>query len=208
MDWTTIDWEAIHHRLALASTMISGESADDPDTIRRVLDKRAKAAARPPAAPIEDERLDVLVFSLAGETYAIETCHVREVNQLHDLTPVPCTPSFVAGVMNLRGRILAVIDLRRYFELPDTSLTELNRVIVIADDENEFGLLADSIEGARSIAVAELQDGLPTLSGTHAAFIKGITGQMLAVLDGHRLLADGDLKVNDRVSREADRVRG
>ncbi len=201
MGTTSIDWEAIHRRLAVTSAAISGELTDTPEKIRRVLESRGTAAARPPAKPDDSERLEVLAFSLAGETYAVETCHVREVCQLRDLTPVPCTPSFVAGVMNLRGHILAVVDLRGHFELPVASLTELNRIIVLSDGESEFGLLADSIEGACSIAAAELQEGLPTLSGVRGMLVKGITGQMLAVLEGHRLLADDGLKVCEQVSR-------
>ena len=200
MDTGTIDWEAVHRRLAVASAAISGGLADDPENVRRVLASRGRAAAKPAAEPDGGERLDVLAFSLAGETYAVETCHVREVCQLRDLTPVPCTPSFIAGVTNLRGRILAVIDLRRYFELAAASLTELNRIIVIGDDENEFGLLADSLEGVRSVAAADMRESLPTLSGVRGVFVKGITGQMLAVLDGHRLLADEGLKVHENVA--------
>jgi len=104
-------------------------------------------------------------------------------------------------VMNLRGQILAIVDLRTFFELPAAGLTEINRVIVLSGGDNEFGLLADSIKGTRSVAAAELQEGLPTLVGIRGMFLKGITGQMLAVLDGGRLLADGRLKVSEQVGR-------
>ncbi len=143
-------------------------------------------------------RLEILAFTLAGETYGIETRHVREVCALKDLTPVPCTPPFVAGVMNLRGRILAIIDLRKFFELPARGLTEFDRVIILASGDTELGLLANSIEGLRSLKVADLQQGLPALTGMHERFFKGVTGEMLTVLDGARLLVDTDLKVNEQ----------
>ena len=114
---------------------------------------------------------------------------------------MPCTPTFVAGVMNLRGRIMAIIDLRKFFDLPAKGLTELNRVIVLKGGDNEFGLLADSIEGVRSVTASDLQEGLPTLTGIRERFLKGITGQMLAVLDGGRLLTDASLKVNEQVTK-------
>jgi purine-binding chemotaxis protein CheW len=122
------------------------------------------------------------------------------VCQLRDLTPVPCTPAFVAGVMNLRGRILATIDLRRFFDLPARGLTELNRVIVLGGGEGELGLLADSVDGVRSVRAADLQGGLATLTGVRERFLKGIAGEMLAVLDGDRLLADPGLKVDEQVA--------
>lgn len=196
-----IDWEEIHRRLAVAAAAISSGLERSPEETRRILEARARAAARPPDRPDDVERLEVLAFSLAGETYGVETCHVHEVCQLRDLTAVPCTPPFVAGVMNLRGQILAIIDLRRFFELPARGLTELNRVIVLSGAEGEFGLLADSIDGVRSVTASDLQDGLPTLNGIRERFLKGITGQMLAVLDGDRLLADAGLKVDDRAAR-------
>ena len=108
----TIDWEAIHRRLAVAAAAISGglsaRSGRGPPHPRGARESGSQAARQAG----RHERLEVLAFSLAGETYGVETCHVREVCQLKDLTAVPCTPPFVAGVMNLRGQILAIVDLR------------------------------------------------------------------------------------------------
>jgi purine-binding chemotaxis protein CheW len=197
----TFDWEAIHRRLALTAEAISGGFRHGPEQVRRILEARARAAATPSVTTDGAARLEVLAFSLASETYGIETCHVREVCRLRELTAVPCTPPFVAGVMNLRGRIIAIVDLRKFFELPAPGLTELNRVIVLTGGGNELGLLADSIDAVRFVAVSDLQDGLPTLTGIRDRFLKGVTGQMLAVLDGARLLADASLKVNEQVTR-------
>ncbi|MBN1527505.1 MAG: purine-binding chemotaxis protein CheW [Thermoleophilaceae bacterium] len=201
MERRAIDWEAVHRRLAVVEAAVSGGLERSPEETRRILEARARAAAVPPGKPDESARLEVLAFALAGETYAVETCHVREVCQLRDLALVPCTPPFVAGVINLRGRILAVLDLRRFFDLPARGLTELNRVVVLRGGDDELGLLADSIEGVRSVAVSELQDGLPTLTDARARFLKGVTGRRLAVLDGGRLLEDAGLKVDDRGAR-------
>jgi purine-binding chemotaxis protein CheW len=201
MQTRQIDWEAIHRRLAVSAAAIAGGIDHGAEEIRRVLDARARAAAKPPARPDDRERLEVLAFALASETYAVETCHVREACQLKDLTAVPCTPPFVAGVMNLRGQIVAIVDLRAFFELPARGLTDLNRVIVLTGGDNELGLLADSIDGVRSVTVSDLQEGLPTLTGIRERYLKGVTRQMLAVLDGARLLGDAGLKVNEQVAR-------
>jgi purine-binding chemotaxis protein CheW len=197
----TFDWESIHRRLALTAEAISAGADRDPEQVRRILQARARAAARPAVTQNDAVRLEVLEFSLARENYCIETRYVLEVCQLKDLTAVPCTPDFVAGVMNLRGRIVAIVDLRRFFDLPDRGLTELNRVIVLAGDDSELGLLADSIHGVRSVAETDLQEGLPTLTGIRDRLLKGVTEQMLAVLDGGRLLAEAGLKVNEQVTR-------
>ena len=201
MQARAIDWEAIHRRLAATATAISGGLVHGSEEARRILEARARAAAKPPVKPDHAEQIEVLTFSLASETYGVETCHVREVCQLRELTAVPCTPSFVAGVMNLRGRILAIIDLRKFFELPVKGLTELNQVIVLTGGDNELGLLADSVDGVRSVVASGLQEGLPTLTGIRERYLKGVTGQLLAVLHGGRLLADAGLKVNEQVTR-------
>ena len=171
----------------------------DAETTRRILEQRARAAARRPAAPDVTERLDILAFSLAGEQYGVEVSHVGEVCKLKDLTALPCTPASIAGVMNLRGQILAVVDLRRLFDLPNRGLTEFNKVIVLRGADRDFGLMADSIDGLQSVPVLSLQDGLPTLTGIRERFLKGVTVRMLAVLDGRKLLGDAGLGVNEQV---------
>ena len=194
-----IDWDAIHQRLATASAGISGTLERSPEEVRRILDQRARTTAQKPPPPNDSARLEVLSFSLAGETYAIETRYIHEVCRLKDMTSLPGTPSFIAGVMSLRGRVLAIIDLRKFFEFPAHGLTELNRVIVLREGGSEFGLLADAIDGVRWLAASALQENLPTLTGIRERFLKGVTGQMLTVLDGGRLLEDPSLKINESV---------
>ncbi len=115
---------------------------------------------------------------------------------------MPCTPPFIAGVINLHGQIVAVVDLRKFFELPARGLTDLDRVIVLAGGGSELGLLADSVVGVRRVTLADLQEGLPTLTGIRERFLRGITGQMLAVLDGASLLGDAGLKVDEKVATQ------
>src|SRR4029077_20843283 len=106
-----------------------------PDAAQ-VLRTRARALARPPVQrPAAHTWLEVLEFRLAQESYAIETRYVREVYPLKDLTPLPCTPPFVLGIVNVRGRILPVIDLKKFFDLPERGLNGLLRIIVIEGND-------------------------------------------------------------------------
>src|SRR5688572_7065199 len=110
-----------------------------------ILRARARALARPPAHTQGAEAwLHVLEFRLAQERYAIETRYVREVYPLKDLTPLPCTPPFVLGIVNVRGRILPVVDLKKFFDLPEQGLSDLHRVILLEGNGLELGLLADA----------------------------------------------------------------
>ncbi|MGH8629769.1 MAG: chemotaxis protein CheW, partial [Burkholderiales bacterium] len=131
--------------------------AATPDA-RKILRARARALARSPSpASTAGALLEVLEFGLAQERYAVETRHVREVHPLKELTPLPCTPPFVLGVVNLRSRIVPVFDIRKLFQLPQQGLTDLHRVIVVHGVALELGLLAETIVAVRSIAPESLQ---------------------------------------------------
>ena len=97
--------------------------------------------------------------------------------------------------MNLRGQVLSVIDLKKFFELPEKGITDLNKVIVLSSLEMEFGVLADSITGVRSVRTDELATGLVTLTGIREDYLKGVAPDRLIVLDGHRLLSDKNMVV-------------
>ena len=170
-----------------------------PDAAQ-ILRARAVALARPPdAAPSAETMLDVLEFRLAQERYAIESRYVREVCPLKDLTPLPCTPPFVLGIVNVRGRILPVLDLKKLFDLPEEGLTDLHRIIVLEGHDMVLGLLADATVGVRSIPADSLQPSLPTLTGIRGEYLKGVTAERLVVLDVGRILADPRIIVHEEV---------
>ncbi|MDB6094890.1 MAG: CheW protein [Verrucomicrobia bacterium] len=167
-------------------------------TATQILHARALALARQPeSVPAAETQLDVLEFRLAQERYAVEIRHVREVYPLKELTPLPCTPAFVLGIVNVRGRVLPVFDLKKLFALPDHGLADLHRIILVGNHEVEFGLLADVIGSVRSIPVAALQPSLPTLSGIRADYLKGVTSESLVVLDLDRIFSDPKIIVHD-----------
>jgi purine-binding chemotaxis protein CheW len=166
----------------------------------RILRARAKALATSTRQSTNaGAMLELLEFRLASERYALETRHVQDVHPLRDLTPLPCTPAFVLGIVNVRGRILPVLDLKKFFDLPEHGLTDLHRIILVRGNDLEFGLLADVIVGVRRVAADSLQPSLPTLTGIRAEYLKGIGEDRLVVLDVERILADPKLIVHEEV---------
>ncbi len=165
-----------------------------------ILRERARALAHAvDQDPAPDTLLDVIEFRLAHEHYAVETRFVRDVVALKELTPLPGVPPFVRGIVNVRGQILPLVDLKRLFDLPEHGLTDLHRVIVVRGQGVEIGLLADMSLGVRSVPVGSLQPTLSTLTGIRSDYLKGVTAERLVVLDLDRLLADERLIVNDDV---------
>ncbi|HLO27283.1 MAG TPA: chemotaxis protein CheW [Geobacteraceae bacterium] len=166
---------------------------------QQILHARARALAREPRRAGEAGQIEVLEFLLACETYGIEMSWVRETLPLKDLTPVPCTPPFVLGLISVRGQIMSVIDIRKFFELPEKGLTDLNKVIIIHDEAMEFGILADVVLGVRMVPLAGLQPSLPTLTGVREEYLQGVTNERLVVLDGKKLLNDRRLVVHEEI---------
>jgi len=162
-------------------------------------DERLQARTREWAATIAQEQpnawLEVLCFSLSDELYAIEAEHVAEVLPLPQFTPLPNTPPFVLGIVNVRGHIVSVLDLRVFFELPIEGLSDKNFLAILRSAEMEFGLLIDRVQGIARIERDRLQSGLANLSGVRADYLLGVTPEQWTVLDGARLLGDPSLRV-------------
>jgi purine-binding chemotaxis protein CheW len=174
---------------------------DTTSDAQQILRERALALARPPSnsAVAPANSLELLEFRLASERYAVESRFVQEVHPLRDLTPLPGTPPFVPGIVNVRGQILPVYDLKKLFDLPEPGLTDLHRVLHVRGHGMELGLLADIIVSVRVVAADRLQASLPTLTGIRADYLKGITDDRIVVLDLDRILSDPKIIVHDEV---------
>jgi purine-binding chemotaxis protein CheW len=104
-------------------------------------------------------------------------------------------------MINVRGRILSVIDVKRFFDLPEKGLTDLNKVVILHLDGVEFGILADVIIGVRQIPLSDIQTSLPTLVGIREEYLKGVTRERLVILDAEKLLRDKRLIVQEEGER-------
>lgn len=194
-----IDWAAVHRRLDAAREVTERAWKPDGQTTARILDERARTLALTGPVLHEDGTLEVVEFMLVHERYGIETSFVREIHPLTNLTPVPCTPAFVLGIVNLRGEIISVMDIKKFFDLPEKGLTDLNKVIVLQSESMRFGVLADAIHGVRRIGAADIQPSLPTLTGIREQYLKGVTSERTIILDASRLMADGGIVVQEQV---------
>jgi purine-binding chemotaxis protein CheW len=192
-----VSWDRARARLATLERMMQEVESPSPARARALLEARAERLARPlgEEAPA-GERLDVAVFALARERYAIETRLVREIVRFAEYTPVPGAADFLVGVTNLRGEILPVIDLRRFFALPDRGLTDQSRVLVLGHDRKDVGVLADEAQEVASLAVADVLEPTAAAPSIGREYIRGVTREALIVLDGDRLLRDPRLFID------------
>lgn len=169
--------------------------------ITEILEQRARALARvPPATPDAAEMWPVVLFTLAGEgggeRYAIGADCVREVLRVKEVTPVPGTPSWLLGLANLRGQMLAIFDPQQLFELPAPNSAEPMWVLVLGENQAEFGIRAEAVLGVVSLRKEAVLPRPDTLTGMAADYARGITADALILLEGQVLLRDPRLTID------------
>ncbi len=120
------------------------------------------------------EELKVIVFTLAQEEYGIEVDKVRTIERMVPITRVPKTPEFVKGVINLRGIVIPVIDLRGRFGLAETELTENSRIVIVAANELEVGFIVDSANDVMDVMSDAIENPPEVLGGIKAKYISGV----------------------------------
>jgi Chemotaxis signal transduction protein len=191
-----VDWTEVHRHLEATTAAMERVITPGIDDKKRLLKERARTLAQEDVQVYAGlQYLEVVEFRLAGEVYGIETSYIREVYPLKELVPIPGTPPFFLGITSVRGQILSVIDIKRFFDLPDKGLTELDKVVIVRSGEVELGIRADVVLGMRSIPRGDIQPSLPTLIGVRDKYLRGITKDAVIILDIQKLLADENLIV-------------
>jgi purine-binding chemotaxis protein CheW len=169
--------------------------------IRAKLKNRAIAMAQEPEQKMAASAIiEVIMFTLVAETYGIESAFVREVYPLKDFTPLPGVPPYIFGIINVRGQILPVVDLKKFFNLPEKGLGELNKVIILRNDKMEFGVLADVVNGTQTIAIEDILVAPPTITGIGEKYFKGVTKEHIIILDAENILNDEKIIVNQETA--------
>jgi purine-binding chemotaxis protein CheW len=159
----------------------------------RLLQARAEALARPVAVDDLEPTAEMLVLVLGIERYGIPVRRVREVRPLGTPSVVPGLPGFWTGLINLRGALLPVLDVRRFLDIEESVSSDPPQAVVVGGPVGEVALLADAVEGVRRIKASDVS---PSPSGT-SSVVLGVTTDLVAILDVDRLLADEALVVND-----------
>jgi purine-binding chemotaxis protein CheW len=175
-------------------------AAGDTDDITRVLEERARALAR---SSEEDETsgetIGMVVLAVGEERYGVEVQDVQEIEPLDKITPIPGTPAFWTGVVNLRGSMYPVLDIERYLGLPASEGVASPKVALVTRNGMSVGLLVDEVPEIRPVKVSEI--GPPVADGSSKAeVVRGVTPDMLSVLDLEALLSDPALVIEDDAS--------
>lgn len=145
----------------------------------------------------ERKTLRVLSFSIGGENYCIDINEAKEIIKLNRVTKVPNTPEFIAGVMNLRGEIISLIDIRNFFGLNESKRIEDGRVIATDIKGPLIGILIDKINETFEIEESSIQPPLSTSNGEAVEYTKGqvqLKEKILVFLDLDKILGCKDIE--------------
>lgn len=142
--------------------------------------------------------LQLVIFRLAGEEFGMEISQVREIIRLQDITPMPRAPEFIEGVINLRGQIIAVMDLAKRFGISGGDRTDKTRIVVTEVGGSTVGLIVDEVPEVLRISEGEV-DPTPEMieSKVHADFIRGVgklEDRLIIMLAADKIMNSDELK--------------
>lgn len=154
------------------------------------------------AAGLQSTAGKYLTFKLASESYGIPVLKVREIIRLIDITSVPQMPNYIKGVINLRGKIIPVIDLRLRFNLPEAETTERTCIVVVqlnslARSNAQLGFIVDAVEEVAQVSASEIEETPDFGAALAIECVTGmakIHGKVKTLLDIDQLVAGETLK--------------
>ncbi|HHY66613.1 MAG TPA: chemotaxis protein CheW [Alicyclobacillus sp.] len=139
-----------------------------------------------------DREVKVIVFQLGTEEYGVEVSQVLSIERVQKITRVPRTPAFVKGVINLRGVVTPIIDLRARFGLPEVEYTDDTRIVVVAVGEMEVGLVVDAANDVIDVPMSRVDPPPAVVGGVKADYLRGVAkldDRLLVLLNLDRVLS-------------------
>ena len=145
--------------------------------------------------PVSGGELQLVVFELAGESYGVDIGQVREIIIMQKITRVPRTPAFVEGIINLRGKVIPVVDLKQRLGLGDERPTSGQERIVVVDHESMgIGLVVDAVSEVLRVPLDTVEPPSPVITGADMEYLEGVAKmdkRLVILLNLDRVLANG-----------------
>ena len=160
----------------------------DAAAVRAELERRAVSLARVPETVSTAETSKVVVFRAGGEAYAVPAATVSAVFKLAEMALLPGAPAFVRGLTLFKGQVLPVLDLRALIGANSGALSDLASVVAVGGERAEFGLLADSIDGIRDVALHEIHAARRSVEEGRSEFVSGMTDDAVLLVDADALV--------------------
>jgi purine-binding chemotaxis protein CheW len=145
---------------------------------------------------LSGERIQVVSFHLGSEEYGVDISQVQEIIRMVEITHVPRAPRFMEGVINLRGQLIPIIDLRTRFSMPRAEHTKSTRIVVTEIGSKKVGIIVDSVSEVINIPIEQVEDAPDMIAGVGTEYIQGVgkVGDRLIILLDLTMVITGDEK--------------
>jgi purine-binding chemotaxis protein CheW len=156
-----------------------------------------------------DKELQVVGFRIGRETFGLPIAMVREIVRVPEITSVPNAPDYIEGVINLRGRIIPIVDLRKRFGQKSFEPNKKNRIVVVELGARTFGLIVNSASEVLRIPPSEIEEPHNVFQEGELDYVTGVgklNGRLVILLDVNRILRRGELRDIDEVVGSASAV--
>ncbi|TAM61572.1 chemotaxis protein CheW [bacterium] len=144
------------------------------------------------AKQLSGEMIQVVSFSLGDEEYGVDIAQVQEINRMVQITHVPRAPHFMEGVINLRGQLIPIIDLRARFGMARAEHTKNTRIVVTEIGSKRVGMVVDAVSEVLRIPVEQVEDAPEMISGIETEYIRGVGklgDRLIIMLDLQRVIS-------------------
>lgn len=150
---------------------------------------------------MSEETIQIVTFSMGNDEFGVDISRIKEIIRIPEITKVPRAAQFVEGVINLRGQIIPVIDLRKRLGLESAGKSERSRVIVVLSEDQIIGFLVDAVSQVLRLPMSAIDPPPSVLAGVSAAYIQGVgklDKRLIILINFDKIISE----------REKDEMRG
>jgi len=154
---------------------------------------------------MSDQELQLVSFNVGSEEFGVDILKVHEINRMTEITRVPKAPVFVEGVINLRGKIIPIIDLRKRFGMETKEKDKNTRIVVVEINEQTIGFVVDSVSEVIRMPMENIDDAPELVTGIDADYIKGVgklENNLLILLDLEKVMSKQELQKVEKINKK------
>ena len=151
----------------------------------------------------------LVVFDLNEEVYGVDISAVREIIRMQEITRVPRAPEFIEGVINLRGKVIPVVDLRKRFSMPGPERTEEHRIVVVDVDGQDIGMVVDAVTEVSRVPSNSIEPPSSVITTNDSAYLTGIVktdDKLIILLDIAKVISDNEAVALAEVQESPDTI--
>lgn len=172
-----VNWDAIRQHILESHARQAGADVLSEDELQAAWGRRALQVAQNLQEEEQGERVEMAVVRLGQERYGLDVQYIFDIRPLEQVTVVPRVPAWVAGIVNLRGRLISAIDLHAYLKLPahpGNAPAGERYLILVQTEQLELALLADEVLGILTVPASHIQEAAPVTRGLPAEYVRGV----------------------------------